>query len=84
MNKNNLQIAMDAANEIADSFSPGFFDHRMVEDVAAIIAKHHKNFAALIINECITAIKEQCSATSEDYHFNHNERIEFASQLPDD
>lgn len=80
MNKNNVQIAMDAANEIADSFSPGFFDNRMVEDVAAIIAKHHKNFAASIINECIAAIKEQCSATCEDYHFNHNERIEFANE----
>lgn len=59
MNKNNVQFAMDAANEIADSFSPGFFDGRMVEDVAAIIAKHSKNYPALLVREVITAAYDE-------------------------
>ncbi len=34
--------SLAAANEIADQFSPGFFDDRMVEDCARIIDKHWK------------------------------------------
>lgn len=45
-------IALDAANEIADSFSPGFFDGRMVEDVAAIIAKHNERLIESVVKDC--------------------------------
>ena len=41
MNKRIKQLADQAANEIADQFSPGFFDDRMVEDVSSIISKHY-------------------------------------------
>jgi hypothetical protein len=34
--------ASAAANEIADKFSPGFFDNQMVSDVSAIIDRHMK------------------------------------------
>lgn len=37
-------------------------------------------FAKLIINECLREVKEEMSATSEDYHFAHNERIECANE----
>lgn len=33
------EVAFDAANDIADDFVVGFFDHRMVENVAAQIEK---------------------------------------------
>ena len=36
------ELADKAANEIADQFSPGFFDDRMVNDVAKIIYNHFK------------------------------------------
>lgn len=45
------KIANSAANEIANRFSTGFFDDRMVEDVASIIYKHHKKFAKEIERE---------------------------------
>ena len=34
MNKRIKELANNAANDIADQFSPGFFDDRMVNDVA--------------------------------------------------
>lgn len=37
-----LDRAASAANEIADQFTPGFFNDDMVDDVADIIRKHHK------------------------------------------
>jgi hypothetical protein len=47
---NNLieELALQSANEIADLFSPGFFDDRMLSDVAEI----NKKFAELIVQEC--------------------------------
>jgi hypothetical protein len=42
MNERIKELADEAANEIADQFRPGFFDDRMVEDVAKIIYKHYK------------------------------------------
>lgn len=42
MNEQLKKLADKAANEIADQFRPGFFDDRMVEDVANIIYKHYK------------------------------------------
>jgi DNA relaxase NicK len=52
MNERIKELAEQAANEIADQFKPGFFDNRMVEDVANIIYKHHEKFAELIVREC--------------------------------
>jgi hypothetical protein len=48
------QIAMDAANDVADQFVVGFFDDRMVEHVADEILKHN----LLIISECLSKIEE--------------------------
>jgi hypothetical protein len=42
------ELALQSANEIADLFSPGFFDDRMVNDVAEI----NRKFAELIVREC--------------------------------
>lgn len=38
--KTSKQIALEAANEIADHFSDGFFDDGMVKDATDIINKH--------------------------------------------
>ena len=35
------KLALDCANEIADQFAPGFFDDRMVQNVAEIIDQHY-------------------------------------------
>lgn len=51
MNERIKELAEQAANEIADQFSPGFFDDRMVDDVATIILKHYKKFAKKIKKE---------------------------------
>ena len=48
MNEQIQELALQAANELADLFSPGFFDDRMVNDVAEI----NKRFAELIVREC--------------------------------
>jgi hypothetical protein len=48
MNKQTKLLAEQAANELADLFSPGFFDDRMVNDVAKI----NKKFAELIVQKC--------------------------------
>ena len=48
MNERIKELAEQAANELADLFSPGFFDDRMVNDVAEI----NKKFAELIVREC--------------------------------
>jgi hypothetical protein len=53
MNDRIKELALLSANEIADSFSPGFFDDRMVKDVAEI----NKIFAVLIIKECIKELE---------------------------
>jgi len=58
MNKQIKEIALQAANEIADQFKPGFFDNRMVQDVANIIYKHHEQFAELIVNDCVRYLNE--------------------------
>lgn len=47
------ELALQSANEIADQFNAGFFDDRMVNDVAGIIQKS----AELIIKDCIDNVK---------------------------
>lgn len=47
---------MDSANEIADQFTPGFFDDRMVSDVANIIGAHFEKFSKQIIDDCTSLI----------------------------
>jgi len=47
------ELALQSANEIADLFSTGFFDDRMINDVAEI----NKKFAELIVQECIDKIE---------------------------
>ena len=49
MNERIRKIVLQSANEIADLFSPGFFNDRMVNDVAEI----NKKFAELIVQECV-------------------------------
>jgi hypothetical protein len=48
------QLAEQSANEIADLFSTGFFNDRMVNDVAEI----NKKFAELIVRECIAQVRK--------------------------
>jgi hypothetical protein len=54
MNERIQELALQAANELADLFSPGFFDDRMVNDVAEI----NKKFAELIVQDSIKKILE--------------------------
>jgi hypothetical protein len=53
-NKRIQELALQSANEIADLFNPGFFDDRMVTDVADI----NKRFAEMIIQECAIVIEK--------------------------
>lgn len=53
------KVKMDAANEIADQFTLGFFDDRMVSDVATIIGKHIEKFSTGIAVECSELISLQ-------------------------
>ena len=56
MNERIKQLALQAANEIADLFTPGFFDDRMVNDVAEI----NKKFAESLVKECANiALREE-------------------------
>jgi hypothetical protein len=52
MNERIKQLALQTANEIADQFTPGFFDDRMVSDITNIIYKHHKKSSEMIVEEC--------------------------------
>ena len=52
MNNRIEELALQSANEIADLFSPGFFDDKMVTDVAEI----NKKFAKLIVRECANQV----------------------------
>lgn len=61
MNERIKELSMNAANEIADQFKPGFFDDRMVSDVGAIIEKHHKEFAEFIVKECTSKLDQLAS-----------------------
>jgi hypothetical protein len=54
MNERIREIALQSANEIADLFSPGFFNDRMVNDVAEI----NKKFAESIVRECIKKVQK--------------------------
>ena len=60
---------MDSANEIADQFTPGFFDDRMVSDVANIIGKHFEKFSEEIVTDCSELISipesKHCFANNE-------------------
>ena len=56
MNQQIRELANNAANDIADQFTPGFFDDRMTADIADIIYKHHAKFAELIVRECARVI----------------------------
>jgi hypothetical protein len=53
MNKRIKELALHSANEIADLFNPGFFNDRMVNDVAEI----NKKFAQLIVEKCIASLQ---------------------------
>jgi hypothetical protein len=46
------ELALQAANEVADLFSPGFFDDRMVYNVADI----NEKLAQLIVQECANMV----------------------------
>jgi hypothetical protein len=61
MNKRIKELALQAADEIADLFSPGFFDDRMVYDVAEI----NKKFAELIVRECAVELMKLGNSYSE-------------------
>ena len=60
---------MDAANEIADKFTLGFFDEHMVSDVANIIGKHFEKFSEEIVTDCSELISipesKHCFANNE-------------------
>ena len=65
-----ITTKMNAANEIADQFTPGFFDGRMVSDVANIIGKHFEKFSVEVANEYISLIKIEGAThcfTNNDY-----------------
>jgi hypothetical protein len=62
MNERIKEHYLQAADEIADLFSPGFFDDKMINDVAEI----NQKFAELIVRECISQI-ENLSPGYEDY-----------------
>ena len=55
MNERIRELTRQAADEIADLFSPGFFDDKMVNDVAEI----NKKFAELIVKECAVLINDE-------------------------
>lgn len=59
------EVAFDAANDIADDFVVGFFDNRMVENVAAQI----ENRIEPMIKESIDALNKHSEAldSSNDY-----------------
>ena len=57
MNERIKELSLQSANEIADLFNPGFFDDRMVYDVAEI----NKKFAKLIIQDCVDINKQELS-----------------------
>ena len=63
MNERIRELAEQNANEIADLFTPGFFDDRMVADVANI----SKKFAELIVWECIFAVED--AGGIDKYHY---------------
>ena len=63
MNKRIKELSLDAANEIADLFTPGFFDDRMVNDVAQI----NEKLAKSIVNECASIVQEYMSRFPEDH-----------------
>lgn len=52
-----IEVAFDAANDIADDFTYGFFDYGMVEQVATHIERHNVKLVDLIIKECIITIQ---------------------------
>jgi len=63
MNERIKELANKSANEIADLFHVGFFDDRMVHDVAEI----NKKFAESVVRECIDILdKEVYLAIRED------------------
>jgi hypothetical protein len=53
MNNRIKELALQSADEIADLFNPGFFDDRMVNDVAEL----NKKLAELIVEECIGVVE---------------------------
>lgn len=64
MNNRIKELAFGAANKIADQFTPGFFDDRMVSDIAAIQAK----FAELIVRDVVGTVK-RTQITSPDFEW---------------
>ena len=54
MKEHIMEHAMKAANDIADDFTPGYCDARMVEMFANHIAKHTADLVELTVKECRT------------------------------
>lgn len=68
MNKQLKELANSAANKIADQFSPGSFDDRMVADIASIIYKHHKKFTKKIKKEAYQQGRnDECAEWQQDF-----------------
>ena len=52
-----IEVAFDAANDIADDFAVGYCDDRMVEHFAIHIERHTTQLVESIIQECIITIQ---------------------------
>jgi hypothetical protein len=52
-----IEVAFDAANDIADDFAVGFCDDRMVEFFAAHIERHTTQLVESIVKECMITIQ---------------------------
>ena len=70
------EVAFDAANDIADDFVVGFFDHRMVENVAAQIEKRIEP----MIKESIGALEKHSETLDcgNDYEAGYKQGFENA------
>jgi len=52
-----IEVAFDAANDIADDFVVGFCDDQMVEQFATHMERHTTQLVESIIQECILTIQ---------------------------
>ena len=53
MNDKIKELALKAANEVADQFASGYFNDEMVYNVADIIAKNYES----VVRECIDCVR---------------------------
>lgn len=60
---------IDVATEIANQLSAGFFDDRMVSDIANIVGKHFEKYSEKITNE----YTELISITGTQHCFSNND-----------